>query len=167
MTRVPHAATILTRESWLNRYNGNVMDMSIVGEPRQETAPGGITDALCQLPILNQVAYLEVFIGNQIVRCDERVCRLAGKIFTLPVDFQIRLCQLLDGLSCGSSTLFCLRESLTMKLLQPLLGLAIDGEDCLRYCLQLSVKKAFKPMSMPTWLPVGRCSICRSAWTAN
>ena len=27
-------------------------------------------------------AYLKLFIGNQIARCDQRVCRLPGKIFT-------------------------------------------------------------------------------------
>jgi hypothetical protein len=41
---------------------------SIVGEPGQKSAPRGITDALGQLPILDEVGDLEVLIGNQIVR---------------------------------------------------------------------------------------------------
>ena len=36
--------------------------------------------------VLDHVRYLQVFIGNQVVRRDQRVCRLPGKIFTLPTE---------------------------------------------------------------------------------
>src|SRR5690349_21745542 len=39
--------------------------------------------------VLYHVAYLEVFIGNQIARCDKRICRLPGKIFTLSTYLQV------------------------------------------------------------------------------
>ena len=65
----PMAATaLLTREGWLDRKNGNVMHSSVGGQPREEASPSGIADGLRQLPVFHQVAYLEVFVGNQIVR---------------------------------------------------------------------------------------------------
>ena len=83
-------AAILTREGWLNRYHRYAMEGTVVVHPRQKAAPGGITDTLCQTPVFHEVAYPKVFIGNQIVRCDERACLLAGKIFTLPLHLEIR-----------------------------------------------------------------------------
>ncbi len=59
---------ILTRPRWFNCYDRDAMNHTIVGEPREEASPGGIADALCQFPVLDEVSYLEVFIGNQIVR---------------------------------------------------------------------------------------------------
>ena len=65
----PMAATaLLAREGWLDRNNGYVMHASVGGQPREEASPGGIADGLRQLPVFHQVAYLEVFVGNQIVR---------------------------------------------------------------------------------------------------
>ncbi len=83
-------ATILTGECRLNRYDRDSMNLSVVGEPGQEPAPGNIADALGQFVVLDKVTYLKMFIGNQIVRCDQRACRLASKVFTLPLHFQIR-----------------------------------------------------------------------------
>ena len=37
-------------------------------------------DALCQVMITNHIADLKVFIGNQVVRRDKRVCLLSGEI---------------------------------------------------------------------------------------
>ena len=90
-------ATILTREGWLNRDDGDSMYLSIVGEPREETSPRGVTDGLGQLVVLHEVGDLQVLVGNQVVRRDQRVCRFPGKIFTLPTNFEIRLCQSLSG----------------------------------------------------------------------
>ena len=44
------------------------MDMPVVVQPGQEATPRAVTDAFCQLPILDEVGDLQVFIGNQIVR---------------------------------------------------------------------------------------------------
>ena len=42
-------------------------------------------NALGQFAVLDQVADLKVFVGNQVVRRDQRVRRLSGEIFTLPL----------------------------------------------------------------------------------
>ncbi len=82
--------TILTREVWGDGNGGKSMEGCVVGGPAQEHAPCGITDALGKMVVLDHIRDLEVFVGNQVVRRDERVCRLAGKIFTLPLHLEIR-----------------------------------------------------------------------------
>ena len=65
----PVAATaLLTREGWLDRNDWNVMHASVGGQPGEEAPPGGIADGLRQPVVFHQVAYPEVFVGNQIVR---------------------------------------------------------------------------------------------------
>jgi hypothetical protein len=54
-------------------------------------------DRFGQFAVADHVADLKVFIGNQVVRRDQRVCLFPGKIFTLPLHFQMLLCQLLPG----------------------------------------------------------------------
>ena len=41
--------------------------------------------ALGEVMVLEEVAYLQVFMGNQVVRRDERVRRLTGEVFALPM----------------------------------------------------------------------------------
>jgi hypothetical protein len=48
--------------------------------------------------VANHIGNLQVFKSNQVVRRDERVCRFSGKIFTLPLNLEIRLAQFLPGL---------------------------------------------------------------------
>ena len=84
------------------------MQHTIVVDPSQKATPRSITDALCERAVSDHVGYLEVFIGNQIVRANKRVCRLAGKIFTLPLNFEIGFGESLAGflsVSDGSNML--------------------------------------------------------------
>src|SRR5713226_2349232 len=74
------------------------MQRTIIVEPPQEETPPDVMDAFGKMPVFRHVPNLKVFIGNQVVRRDERVCLLAGKIFTLPLHLQIALCQCLSGL---------------------------------------------------------------------
>jgi len=75
------------------------MQHSIVLDPEQEPAPTSIVNGLGEVMVLDHVTYFQVFVGNQIARADKRVCRLPGKIFTLPTDLQMRLRQVLSGLA--------------------------------------------------------------------
>jgi len=67
------------------------MQQAIVVEPVKEDTPSGILDRFGQMAISEHMAYLEMLIGNQVVRRDERVCLFAGKIFALPLHFQMLL----------------------------------------------------------------------------
>jgi hypothetical protein len=91
--------TVLTGILWRNGNHGDSMQRSIVGQPFEEQAPTSIMNAFCQLVVANHVADLKIFIGNQVVRRDERVCLFSGKIFTLPLDLQIAFSALKRG-SC-------------------------------------------------------------------
>jgi hypothetical protein len=68
-------------------------------------------DALGKCVVLDHVAYLEMFIGNQVVRRDKRVRLLPGKILTLPLHSQIRLCQFLSGFLAVLALLLFLRHA--------------------------------------------------------
>ena len=85
----------------------DIMQEPIAGNPLQEYSPASIMNALCQFAVTNHVADLKVLIGNQVVRADQRVCLLTGKIFTLPLDFQMLLRQSFPCfLSIGGFLLF-------------------------------------------------------------
>ncbi len=101
----------------------NVMQNPIVVHPLEENPPSSIMDALCQVMIANHIADLKVFIGNQVVRRDKRVCLLSGKILTLPLHFQIALCQRLSGLFAVLTSLF-LSGELSMQTLELLFRFA-------------------------------------------
>jgi len=75
----------------------DLMQEPIAGKPLQENPPSGIMDRLGKLAVADHVLDLKVFIGNQVARRDERVCLFAGKIFALPLNFQMLLGQLLAG----------------------------------------------------------------------
>jgi hypothetical protein len=74
------------------------MEYSIILQPEEEAAPAGITDGLCQFPILHEIGYSQLFVGNEIVRSHKRVRRFPGEIFTLPDDFEIALRELFASL---------------------------------------------------------------------
>src|SRR5437660_7964808 len=78
-----------------NHRNG--MQVCIALDPLEENSPSGIMDRFGKLAVADHVLNLKVFIGNQVVRADERVCHLSGQILTLPLDFQMLLGQLLAG----------------------------------------------------------------------
>ena len=82
--------TLLARVVGCDGDHYNMMQSPVVSHPLQEHAPSGIRNALSQLAVPDHVTNLEVFIGNHIVRGDERVCLLSGKIFTLPMDLEMR-----------------------------------------------------------------------------
>ena len=67
------------------------MQEGIAVDPLQENPPASIMDRLGELAITNHILDLKMFIGNQVVRRDERVCLFSGKIFTLPLNFQMLL----------------------------------------------------------------------------
>src|SRR2546425_10753706 len=82
------ARTVLTGILWGDGDDGHLMHDAIGLHPTEEVPPCRIMDALGELMILDQVTDLQVFVGNQVVRRDERVRRLTGEIFTLPLHFQ-------------------------------------------------------------------------------
>lgn len=94
---VPTTTALLAREMRRNGHNGHGMDHAIVLDPVQELPPCSITDAFRKRVVLDQIGNFQVFVGNQIVRCDKRVCRFPGKIFPLPPDLEIRLAEPLAG----------------------------------------------------------------------
>ena len=65
------------------------MYRSIVVDPTEECAPGGITDGLGKVMVLDHVLDGKFFIDNHIARRDKRACLFAGKVFTLSTDFQV------------------------------------------------------------------------------
>src|SRR6266851_3885564 len=62
------------------------------------------------------VADGKVLIGNQVARRDQRVCLFAGKIFTLPLHFQMLFGQSLSGLLSIGRFLLCTRETASQSL---------------------------------------------------
>jgi len=62
------------------------MHGSIIGEPRHEDAPSCILDRFRDFAVAHHGVDIEVFKSNQVVRRDQRVCLLSGKIFTLPLN---------------------------------------------------------------------------------
>jgi len=99
---LPTARAILTGVLWGNGYHWDAMHGCIVVHPSEELPPGRVVNTFGEGAVLHHVGYLKMFIGNQVVRADERACLFAGKVFTLPLHFQIRFCQVLPGfLSIG------------------------------------------------------------------
>ncbi len=93
----PTARAVLARVMWGNCYHDYPMHRCIVFHPAQESSPGGIVNTLGKHVVLDHVADLKLFIGNQVVRRDKRVCLFAGKILALPLHFQRRFRQSLAG----------------------------------------------------------------------
>src|SRR5438876_503851 len=82
------------------RWHGDdrdIMQEAVTGKPLQEDSPTSVMNALRQFAVADHVGYLKVLIGNQVARRDQRVCLFAGKIFTLPLHFQMLFGQSLSG----------------------------------------------------------------------
>jgi hypothetical protein len=94
----PTARAILAGVLWWDGDDWYIVHDAIGFHTAEELSPGGIMDALGKLVVLDQVADLKMFVGNQVVRRDERVRRFACEIFTLPLHFQIGFGQALSGL---------------------------------------------------------------------
>ena len=105
------ARTVLCGELWRDGDDRNVMQFPIIVDPDQEPSPRGIADGLREFVVLDQIGDLQVFIGNQIARCDKRACRLPGKVFTLPLYFQIRFGKPLPSLPSILALLLFLGDS--------------------------------------------------------
>src|SRR5947209_19927191 len=92
------ARTVLARILWWHGDDWHIMHDTVGFHPIEELTPCRIMNALGKLVVLDQIADLKVFVGNQVVRRDERVRRFASEIFTLPLHFQIGFRQTLSGL---------------------------------------------------------------------
>ena len=79
------ARTILTGVLWGDGDDRHIMHDAVGLHPAEELPPCRIMDALGQFVVFHQIADLKVFVGNQVVRRDQRVRRFAGEIFTLPL----------------------------------------------------------------------------------
>src|SRR5713226_5538009 len=66
----PTARTVLARVVWRNRYHFYPMHHCVGLHPAEELSPGCIMNTLGKLVVLDHVPYLELFIGNQVVRRD-------------------------------------------------------------------------------------------------
>ncbi len=117
------ARTILAGEACgdgTHRHTGNP---TIVSEPRKKQPPRRVAHTFCQRVILDHVRYLQVFVGNQVVRHDKRPCRLAGEVLTLPGNFQLRFAQSFDGLLAVLGMLLFARD-VSLQALQTMLCFA-------------------------------------------
>ena len=121
---IPTSAAPLRRPVRLDRTDGYPMQRAIVPDPAQEGSPPGIMDGLGEMPVPDHVAYLQVFVGNQIVRGDKRACLLAGKVFALPLYLEIPFRQGFPGFPAVLASLVLARH-LPMQPLESLLGLAV------------------------------------------
>ena len=121
---LPTARTVLAGVLWCNGDDWHIMHDAVGLDPVQKLAPCRIMDALGQFAVLDQVADLQVFVGNQVVRRDERVRRFASEIFTLPLHFQRRFRQSLSGL-LAVLALFLFTRDAPMETLEFRLGLSV------------------------------------------
>src|SRR6266702_6338842 len=144
--------TVLTRVLWGNRSDRNVMQHAIVLDPEQEPAPTSIVNGLGEVMVLDHITYFQVFVGNQIARGDKRVCRLPGKIFTLPTDLQMRLSQMLSGLFPVFRSLV-LAGDLPLQALKSFFRLAVVAGVLDGVTLRVRII-GFKPTSIPTCFPL-------------
>src|SRR5260370_36962775 len=93
--------------------DGESMQDPIAGKPLQEDPPTCIVDRFGKLAVTDHILDLKVFIGNQVARRDERVCLFSGKIFTLPLHFQMLFGQVFASfLSLGRFLLLAGKSSL-------------------------------------------------------
>jgi hypothetical protein len=93
-----------------------IMQERVSGNPLQEYSPTSIMDRFGEFAITDHIADLEVLIGNQVVRRDQRVCLFAGKIFALPLDFQMLLGEGFPRLFPVRRFLLFARETATQSL---------------------------------------------------
>lgn len=93
----PASAARLAGECGLYRQHRDAVDLRIVLHPAQEGAPARVLDGFGEVAVLDHVADLQVFKGNQIVRGDERACLFPGKVLALPLNLEIALRQCLPG----------------------------------------------------------------------
>jgi hypothetical protein len=91
-------ATVLGCVGRRHGHHRDTAELTVIAEPVQEEAPGGIVDALGKTAVLGHIGDPHVFVGDQIVRLDQRSRRLTGEVFPLPTNFQIPLGQVFPRL---------------------------------------------------------------------
>jgi hypothetical protein len=64
-------------------------DVGVVFHPINKQAPSCIANGFCQSVIANHVPHLQVFVGNQVARHDQRTGLFYSPVFTLPRYFQV------------------------------------------------------------------------------
>ena len=149
-----------------NCNHGDIMQEAVSCNPLQEDAPTSIMNALRQFAVTDHVANLKVLIGNQVARRDIRVCLLAGKIFTLPLDFQMLLRQSLSGFLPVRRFLLFARES-SLETFELRLSFAVVPWVIYRVSLGVGQKALQSDINTQSRLPVRTCSILRSVLTQN
>src|SRR5260370_11530404 len=106
-------AAFLTGVVGWHSDDGDIMQEPIAGKPLQKYSPSGVMNALCQFAVADDIADLKGLIGNQVARRDQRGCMFGGKIFALPLDFQMLLGECFPRLlSIGRFLLFARKASL-------------------------------------------------------
>ena len=133
----PTARAILACILWGNCYHFYPMHHGIGLHPAEELSPGCIMDTLGKLVVLDHVAYLKVFIGNQVVRRDERVRRFPSEIFTLPLHFQIAFRKGLSSFLAVLAPLVLARNE-AMQAFELLFGFAIMTG--VVYCVAIGIR---------------------------
>ncbi len=68
LTSSTTGATFLAGEVWCDCNDRNIVHEPIDCDPEDERAPSCIVNRLREVMVPDHVAYLQVFIGNQIVR---------------------------------------------------------------------------------------------------
>lgn len=91
------ARAILRGEARRDGDNGDAMQTPIVADPTEKSIPARIVDAFSKVMVLDEAGYLQVFVGNQVVRRDQRTCGLGREVFTLPADLEGAFRQSFDG----------------------------------------------------------------------
>lgn len=107
-----------------NCNHRNVVQVCIAFDPLEKDSPSCIMDRFGKFAVTDHVSDLKVFIGNQVARRDIRVCRLSGKILTLPLNLQMLRGQSFSGFLPISRFLLFAGET-TLESLQLVLSFAI------------------------------------------
>ena len=114
---------LLRSESGRNGHDHFAEHFSVVVHPGEKAAPSGIVDALGETMVFHHVFHLKLFVGDQVVRPNERTCSLCRKVFTLPTHFQVSSYQSHSRLASVPAAFF-LSGKPFLKLFQSLLRLS-------------------------------------------
>src|SRR5215469_6253094 len=106
------ARAILGGEPRRDGDDRHISYRAVVPDPGEEEAPTGITDALCQMVVLDQIGHLQVFIGKEIARFHQRTQHaLTAKSLRCRLARRRAFCQVLNGSSAILRTLVLVRDA--------------------------------------------------------
>jgi hypothetical protein len=91
------STTVLAGVVWGNFDGWYPMECSIVVDPGNELSLSSIIDGRGEMSVLDHISNLQIFIGNQVVRRDERIRFFPSEVFTLPLNFEMCSGYLLTG----------------------------------------------------------------------